>query len=137
MIDGWIKPADRYAAPAPWPAGIADLNRALCSGGDVPARTLARKLVGARWTDLGRTLIHAVPPRVAADCLRDVGLLAAADPAVWHRVKQMKRRSVGVSHVRQGDFRLLLRVDAAERVLDVVDVVDRRDLELKLRRLAE
>jgi hypothetical protein len=79
-----------------------------------------------------RESLHELPARIAAEALRTIGQLAAADATAWRGVKQAKLCPVLMARIGL-HYRLLFRAD--ERVLEVVDVVERASLEVALRRL--
>lgn len=74
VIQRWIGPQNRYAAPPSWPAGLSELGRALADA--APGQELTRRLVRARWTDLARTLDALVADAPTAAALRGLRLYA-------------------------------------------------------------
>lgn len=78
--------------------------------------------------------LHRLERAVAARVVRAIGLVAAADPGVWRDVKAL-RAAPGYLRLRVGQWRVLFREDVERRVLTVVQIVVRGDLEGVVRRL--
>jgi len=80
--------------------------------------------------------VRDAQPALARAALRAVANLAAGEDAAWGGVKRLQALP-DVLSVRVGiHFRLLLRDDLEARRLEVVDLINRKDLDKTIRRLA-
>jgi len=75
-----------------------------------------------------------VPPQVASEAMRTIGVLASGDGFMWKSVKQAKDMVRPLYMARVGiHHRLILRVENGE--LNALDLITREQLDTTLRRL--
>lgn len=102
---------------------------------EVVDEALAPRVVSVPvWAEAAVDALHRLERGVAARIVRAVGLVAAADAGAWRDVKAL-RSAPGVLRLRVGQWRVLFREDVGRRVLTVVEVVVRGELEGVVKRL--
>ena len=75
-----------------------------------------------------------LPRQAAAQTLHAIAALAAGEPRAWRSIKRM-RATDDVYSIRSGhDYRVLFRLRDPQ--LDVLDIVDRKDLDAAVSRIA-
>ncbi len=96
--------------------------------GNQPPRVMA---IPTRFADT----LHALPHTAARNTLLAIGRLAAGEPSVFHGVVRLKAIP-SVHRLRIGsEYRLLFRLHPDR--LEVIDLINRRDLEKRIRSLEE
>ncbi len=95
---------------------------------------VARRIQVPSWERRSADALREVPAHVAAEALRTVASLAAADPAAWRAVKRAKGFDQPILLTRIGlHHRLLFEPD--DEVLRMIDLVSRESLLGTLKRL--
>jgi len=77
-----------------------------------------------------------LPRRVSAEAMQLVGGLAGAEKAAWKGVLHLQHERELQRRRFAGDYRLIFKVDDNTGILEVVEVVDRKELDRRVRRLA-
>ncbi len=80
--------------------------------------------------------MRKLPRRVSAEAIQLVGGLAGAEKAAWKGVLHLQHDRELQRRRFAGDYRLIFEVDDDVGVLEVVEVVDRKELDRRVRRLA-
>ena len=85
------------------------------------------------YRDGFRKRLASLAPPLSAKAMLAAGRFAAHDEAIWHHTKPLERLP-GHDRIRLGlDYRMILRWQPG-KVLEIVDVIARRDLESWIRR---
>jgi mRNA-degrading endonuclease RelE of RelBE toxin-antitoxin system len=125
--------AVRSAATPPAPPAADDGEPDAADAGDV-AVAAPRSVLIPNYAAAAAKALAMLPRQTAAQTLHAIAALAAGEPRTWRSIKRM-RATEDVYSARVGrDYRVLFRIRDPQ--LDVLDIVDRKDLDAALNRVA-